>query len=293
MDSVLDFEAAVAEAQVELGEASSVDELVSDQAVSVAGEQPQAPTVDDSEAEVTSAEDEGDVFSELEIQLPQPTPAPEGTYQLPGIEQPVSLQELKDGYLRNADYTRKTQALSGQKKQLEQADRFWKALEADPLGVARTLAVKAGLIAEDAQPLVNVDIAPLRTEAEIEAEVERRVAMKVGNHPTVLAAAHANSQAWLKNELARVDQLAGRPLPKESQAKLLKAANALGVTDLVVVYNHLMAEQMRRQQAAAAIREAAPERASVRSTGVKPVEEAIDSFDDAVEAALIQVGSKR
>src|SRR3546814_6673967 len=44
---------------------------------------------------------------------------PSFTISLDGKEQAVSLSELRDGYLRQADYTRKTQAFAEQRKHLE------------------------------------------------------------------------------------------------------------------------------------------------------------------------------
>ena len=49
-----------------------------------------------------------------------------------GVEQLVSLNELQNGYQRQADYTRKTQELARERERLTQAETIVQALEADP-----------------------------------------------------------------------------------------------------------------------------------------------------------------
>lgn len=293
---MIDFDAAVAAALAE--DAPESDDLgtieiedSTDQAVSIDGEQTDEPIVGDADADGETTE-EDDLFADIEVEVPQPAPQIDAStaFQLPGIEQPVTLQELKDGYLRTADYTRKTQEVAAQRKQLDQAARLWQALEADPLGVATTLAKKAGLIPEDATPMLQLDLAPLRTREEQEAEINRRVEQVLANHPTVLRAAKTNADAWIAQEFSRVEQLAGRTLSKESKVKLLRKATELGVTDLTVVFNHLLAERTRKQQAAAQLREAAPAKPSARAV-TRESEPKIESFEDAVKVAAIQVGT--
>ena len=54
------------------------------------------------------------------------------TVSVDGESQEVSLQELRDGYQRQADYTRKTQELASERKRLQQAEAIASALENDP-----------------------------------------------------------------------------------------------------------------------------------------------------------------
>ena len=44
------------------------------------------------------------------------------TVKVDGLEEQVSLEELRDGYQRQSDYTRKTQELASERKRLEQAE---------------------------------------------------------------------------------------------------------------------------------------------------------------------------
>lgn len=88
---------------------------------------------------------------------PAPTaaqPVARGGY-VPGVsDQPatfdvggeqVSLNELQQGYLRQRDYTQKTQLLSSQRQQYEAATRLAEALQSDPRGTLVQLAAASGV----------------------------------------------------------------------------------------------------------------------------------------------------
>jgi hypothetical protein len=57
----------------------------------------------------------------------------------------VSLDELQRGYMRQSDYTQKTQLLSSQRQQYEAATRLAEALQADPRGTLLQLAAASGV----------------------------------------------------------------------------------------------------------------------------------------------------
>ena len=59
------------------------------------------------------------------------------TVKVDGLEEQVSLDELRDGYQRQADYTRKTQELASERSRLQQAEAIVQSLEADPAGTLR------------------------------------------------------------------------------------------------------------------------------------------------------------
>lgn len=78
----------------------------------------------------------------------EPNPNQEEKHQLPEfIEidgQQVSLEELKNGYLRQADYTRKTQELAETRRRLQYAEQLYNAIYQNP-EVAQQLAEKFNL----------------------------------------------------------------------------------------------------------------------------------------------------
>ena len=72
------------------------------------------------------------------------------TVKVDGDEQQVSLNELRDGYQRQADYTRKTQELASERKRLQQAEAIVSSLETDPGGTLTALADAFGVQMGDA-----------------------------------------------------------------------------------------------------------------------------------------------
>lgn len=91
-----------------------------------------------------------------------PAPAVDTTYRLPdGTE--VTLSELEQGYLRQSDYTKKTQSLAQQRAEAEQALRLMQALADDPMGTLT--ALQENLIGPED------DLDP--TEAQLRAHEER------------------------------------------------------------------------------------------------------------------------
>ena len=62
------------------------------------------------------------------------------TVKVDGAEQQVSLEELRDGYQRQSDYTRKTQELASERRRLEQAEAIVSSLESDPESTLKALS---------------------------------------------------------------------------------------------------------------------------------------------------------
>ena len=62
-----------------------------------------------------------------------------------GVEQLVTLDELQNGYQRQADYTRKTQELASERRRLQQAEAIVSSLESDPEGTLAALGDAFGV----------------------------------------------------------------------------------------------------------------------------------------------------
>jgi len=71
--------------------------------------------VDDSEVELSEDDNEYDVYEEEEVVETSPS----YTVKVDGEEFEVTLDELRNGYQRQADYTRKAQSLAEQRKAYE------------------------------------------------------------------------------------------------------------------------------------------------------------------------------
>ena len=79
------------------------------------------------------------------------------TVKVDGVEEQVSLDELRDGYQRQSDYTRKTQELASERGRLQQAEAIVNSLEADPAGTLAALGDAFGVGGTAAQPTGSVD----------------------------------------------------------------------------------------------------------------------------------------
>jgi hypothetical protein len=87
-------------------------------------------------------------------------------------DQQVPLKELQQGYLRQSDYTRKTQALAERQRQAEWADNLQTHLRNDPVGTLRQMAEEFRLIPPGQEDYDPSEVDPY---AERFNEVEQRL----------------------------------------------------------------------------------------------------------------------
>jgi len=100
------------------------------------------------------------------------------TVKVDGSEEQVSLDELRDGYQRQADYTRKTQELAAERQRLQQAETIVSALEADPHGtltaLGNALGVENNLVRQDEHQSWEDEDPTTQRVANLEAQVARQ-----------------------------------------------------------------------------------------------------------------------
>lgn len=128
--------------------------------------------------EETPAETEGESEDQDSDQEPEPT----FTISVDGVETEVPQSELIKGYMRTADYTRKTQLLASQRRQLEDANQLMVALERNPQATLQVLARHYGVDEyepeEGSGPTAEqVRIAQLEQWAQAEAARQREAAV--------------------------------------------------------------------------------------------------------------------
>lgn len=107
------------------------------------------PTEEYVESEEVTTEPEG----EVETEAGDPNTY---TVVVDGEEIEVTEEELLQGYSRQRDYTKKTQAIAEERRQLGQARQLAEALDRDPVGTLRILAEAYG-ISPDESPATDVD----------------------------------------------------------------------------------------------------------------------------------------
>jgi hypothetical protein len=290
------FDQAVAEAFDELGEASPSDPLAAQPAdeTEILAEEPaevespeQSPELEPPASEV-SEDDPEDLFADLEIEstteLETPAETVPTTFELPGIDEPVSLEELKNGYLRQADYTRKTQEVAADRNTSAKAIEFWEALTTRPQDVVRQLAEAAGLVEAGASPVKVIDL-PFRSETDIQAEVDRKVAETLESHPDIAQAQDIVALQWVESEFARIEQAHSTKLGPKSREIILKTAQVKNVDDLEMVFQALLARQQEQARQRDSLKQAAPAKPTGKATQQSVTEEPADFWEAASQAA--------
>lgn len=295
------FDEAVFAALSEMGEATPVVEAQS---------QPDDPNdllPDDDDAEETEAAtndqvDEADADEDFfaDDAKQSPSKGKPRTYNVPGIGD-VPDEELVKGYLRQADYTRKTQELAAQQRELEQranADttgnaELWAALKEDPQGTVAYLATQVGLISEEdaadrVRKLANVK---LRPESDVEAMVQERLAAALVNHPVMQEALHLKVQTHINNEFRAIESRIGRSLSERDRTKVMDFAAANQLNSLDVAFDALAARSGQAFQTAPQKQKATSQKRTPASTGrPKPIsDEPVKDFSEAAQRAFAEL----
>jgi len=141
--------------------------------------------------------------------------------QVDGQEVQVPLQEALAGYQRQADYTRKTQELSEQRKQVEFAATLAQSLQDDPAGTLQALQQHYGVASEP-----EIDDEWLDPAEKQMRQLEQRIA--------------AFEQSKAMDELTRtIDKLQSKYGEDFNPDEVVAKAIATGVTDLEAVFKQV------------------------------------------------------
>ena len=304
------FEDAAAAAMKEIEQASSTETEVSmpeakDETIVVDGDAEAKPDEQaDSQTETTEApaekaegSEEGkeaeveSLFGDIDVkEAPAAPDLSSVTLEVPGEENPVSIEGLRDGYMMGRDYTQKTQAVAAEKKANQKAVDLWAALQSNPEAVVRQLAVEAGLIDEGAGVVKTVEFSPIATSADVEEEVSKRVDAAVLEHPAIIEAQRTSAFATIEAEFDRIGTEAGVTISPADRSVVIGEAQRRGVTDLELVFSNLMSQKEKAASQKQALKDAAPARPT--GTTSSEVKEHADSFDEAAEMARIELGLK-
>ena len=125
--------------------------------------------------EETEATESTEAVDNLETSTEVPQ-EPAYTVKVDGEEQQVSLEELQQGYQRQADYTRKTQEIAAERDRLQQAEAIVSALEHDPEGTLQTLAHSFNVAPMTGQQVSDDEYAEVDPTQQKLAELEHKIA---------------------------------------------------------------------------------------------------------------------
>lgn len=302
-----DFDEAVAAALAEAGETDpAVDEptlSVDESEAPAPGDDVAVENLDDPDPEQPEAPEEFDFElagpDEDDDSTPVALAQDDAFVQIPGRAEPLTVAELRNGYLRQDDYTRKTQELAEMRRQLEESmtaeDRgnaeLWQAMQEDPIGTVRYLARHLGAddVEKSLTKLNQVEFVPAHQVDEI---VKQRITQALAQHPEVQQARAARIQAAIDGGFAAVERKVGKPLSDSAKAKILNFAAENGISSIEVAFDALSArmgvraperqrlDKAKPQQRDRAVREGAP---------IRPSGDDVLDFDDSVKAAMAQL----
>ena len=159
--------------------------------------------------------------------------------------QRMTLDEMRQGTMMRADYTRKTQELSRNRALLAESADFHQAFKADPQGFAKFLATKAGLIESDGTTVSGVK---LFTEDEVSGLVTERLNKALEEHPDVVKARASTAVQAVDAVFEQLESTYG-PISRENRLKVLETAQRRGTGDVALVFESMLLHAS--QQAAA------------------------------------------
>jgi hypothetical protein len=271
------------------GEAASTGEEAPEEVEVGEDAEPEVPEEDTPEAESDTPEDTEEFDGPPSLDLDEFADYTV-TIKVDGEERQVPLSEALSGYMRQADYTKKTQSVAADKQSLQFAEALQRGMDRDPIGTLRALADHYGITGASQEPAQQFDD-PLEQKV---FEMERELEQMRGNF----------GQGLVESEIARLsskyDDFA------DNVDEIIAEAVATS-GDLEKAYKVVMAdrwrdqatEATRRAQSAAAAKDAKRKSqvvsSSRSSTGRAPVSDgpADDSMAATLQWAASQSGKRR
>lgn len=209
-------------------------------------------------------------------------------------QETVSIKDLSEGFLRQADYTRKTQELAADRGQVEDAQTFYTAFLKDPQRFAYDLAVKAQIVEQGAEPVGEIEVADFKTPAEFEAEIDRRVEERFQADPRTVDLQVAAAQRAANEAFTAIEEARGVTIPPTLRERIVHEAATRGVGDLELVFEAMLSRNGGGQSKAAQRRKAAPARPS-RATAedLQPEAPGIpDTVEEAFKMASVELSQQ-
>lgn len=196
------------------------------------------------------------------------------------LDQPTSVEELVNGYLRQADYTQKTQALAEERKafkaEAEVASKLIDSLRSDPAGTIASLAVEIGLIAEsDLRPDVMARINrehQVPSRETVEQEIQARAQALVEQDPRVQEASDMQLRAQVEQSFSEIETEHGIKLSSRDKDLVLQQAVDMQTMrlDLAFLALKTKADKLRNERKAAS--QSAPQGGGVRGASAPQAE---------------------
>ena len=281
-----DLEAAFAEAEASLAEEATepASSVKSEPAKASNSEQPSAvePEISENVGLLDILEENLDEEEERNnVDDDSPSHLVNGKY--------LTTQELINGYMRQDDYTVKTQKLAEDRDRLRNAETLYNAIQENPYETLRLLWQKYNM----GQPVGTVPqgTASQSNAANIDELVAQKVNEILGNDPRIkevqtLAATQAEDAAF-----AAIEQEYGKTLTAKDRAFVKQKAQEFGTDNLQFVFAGLYQQAQLRQARKEQLKQASS--ASGRRSDeneFKPSKKSYSSVEEAFLDSLAELG---
>jgi len=201
--------------------------------------EPEQVTVE-SEDDFSLFDDIVDEVDDVKREKEQPLETDSLTIEVNGEMKTIA--ELKDGYMRQADYTQKTQELASQRQVLDKAKTLWDALQNSPYETVKQLwsRVSAGQPpAPDSQPTATPQ------GVDIEALVEQKLQERLENDPRLQSFEQDRALKQINEVFGVIESERNVRLSDSDKEKVLQRAQDLGVSDLLFVFDGMMHQKQQ------------------------------------------------
>ena len=235
--------AAQAEAELALSEESGEPDSSSDSE----GQEPQGEQLT-----VETSEDRG-LFDSIDDEQGQEDQLPQGEsfeVTVDGETFQVDVDELRNGYMRQADYTRKTQELKDKQREADKSLTLMQMLEERPHETLRQLyqRINAGQPLDLGEKTTPPQADQTKSPQDIESLVEQRVAEMLQNDPRLVAIQQERAVAEINGIFSEIEKDYGVTLTDGDKQRVLQEAQAKNTTDLAFVFGGLYSQKLKAER---------------------------------------------
>lgn len=207
----------------------------------------------------------------------------------------VTLAELRDGFLRRADYTQKTQEVAELRKANERAVSLFERLQNDTVGTVAQLAFEVGLIDEGKLKTVPRSMAapkvtPVADEPDLDSLVAKKVEEVLKGLPQIKAIEEQQTNARVWNELDRIEHDYNVELDNDDKTAVIKYALKMGEPNLELAYLKLQRQLDEATQTVGRIKNSA-NRQKPGKAHAKEVTESPKTVQEAYQRAVAMLDS--
>jgi len=207
----------------------------------------------------------------------------------------ISLEQLRSGYMMQADYTQKTQEIANLQREAQDALDLKRLLVERPVETVRKLYQQIS----DGAPITGTDKAitptpsskPQDAPEDIDALIDARVAEKLASDPRLVALQQDAALAEVNVIFTDIEEVYNVKLTDGDKEQVLRTAQALDTTDLRFVFGGLLNKAQQKEKALANAKANATVNPTLAPDTPRPEADVkYDSFGSALRQELAEQG---